>query len=269
MRAETIERIHTINLKFYQSFAEQFAATRGRLQPGAQTILERIPASVAVLDLGCGNGLFVSGLRRRGHTGPYIGVDQSETLLRNAAESSNHPCARFLQLDLTDPAWVEKVQTAMDELHFEAFDRAVGFAFLHHIPGADTRIRLLRAVASLLDPDGKAHLSTWNFMASARLRARIVPWQEVGLDAQDVEEKDYLLDWRRGGRGLRYVHHFDEQELEMLADQAGFGVVETFYSDGEGGRLGLYQTWVKAPASGKAKTLQADGNPPAPGLKGI
>lgn len=258
MRAETIQRIHAINLKFYQSFAEQFAATRGRLQPGVQTILERIPASAAVLDLGCGNGLFVNGLHQRGHTNPYVGVDQSETLLRNAAESSDHPGARFLQLDLTDPSWATKVQTAMDECDFKTFDRAVAFAVLHHIPGVETRIRLLRGVASLLGLAGKMHLSVWNFMASARLRSRIVPWQEVGLDAHEVEERDYLIDWRRGGRGLRYVHQFDKRELEMLAERAGFGVVETFYSDGEGGRLGLYQTWTKTPSSDQWKTQQSD-----------
>jgi hypothetical protein len=58
-----------------------------------------------------------------------------------------------------------------------------------------------------------------------------------------VDAGDYLLDWRQGGSGLRYVHHFDEAELSALAATTGFRVLETFYSDGEGGRLGLYQVW--------------------------
>jgi hypothetical protein len=42
------------------------------------------------------------------------------------------------------------------------------------------------------------------------------------------------------------VHQFDENELGDLAVVAGFSVVETTYSDGEGGRLGLYQVWEKS-----------------------
>jgi hypothetical protein len=41
------------------------------------------------------------------------------------------------------------------------------------------------------------------------------------------------------------VHQFSEQELAELAESTGFRVVESFYSDGEGGRLGLYQVWKK------------------------
>jgi hypothetical protein len=42
---------------------------------------------------------------------------------------------------------------------------------------------------------------------------------------------------------LRYVHHFSETELEQLAEAAGFEVIESFLSDGENNRLGLYQVW--------------------------
>jgi redox-sensitive bicupin YhaK (pirin superfamily) len=58
-----------------------------------------------------------------------------------------------------------------------------------------------------------------------------------------VDENDYLLDWRRGGEGLRYVHHFDEAELNAMATASGFQVREMFRSDGENGQLGLYQIW--------------------------
>lgn len=86
-------------------------------------------------------------------------------------------------------------------------------------------------------------LSNWDFLASDRLRRRIIPWQMIGLADDDVEPGDYLLDWRRGGHGLRYVHHFTPPALESLARDAGFEVDETFRADGEGGRLGLYQSW--------------------------
>jgi len=52
-----------------------------------------------------------------------------------------------------------------------------------------------------------------------------------------------LLDWRSGGKGLRYVHHFNEKELGELAKACGFRIMDIYYSDGERGNLGLYQVW--------------------------
>jgi len=45
--------------------------------------------------------------------------------------------------------------------------------------------------------------------------------------------------------GLRYVHLFSRSELTELAAQAGFSIENEFESDGDGGRLGLYQAWRK------------------------
>jgi hypothetical protein len=87
--------------------------------------------------------------------------------------------------------------------------------------------------------------SEWQFLNSPRLRDRLQPWQAIGLDEVDVEPGDYLLDWREGGTGLRYVHHFSLEELALLAEQTGFEIIETFHSDGENERLGLYQIWKR------------------------
>jgi hypothetical protein len=58
-----------------------------------------------------------------------------------------------------------------------------------------------------------------------------------------VEQGDYLLDWRRGGLGIRYVHHFSAEELARLAADSGFRIIESFDSDGKEGDLSLYQVW--------------------------
>ena len=82
-------------------------------------------------------------------------------------------------------------------------------------------------------------------MNSEKLKDRIQPWEDAGLSPEEVEPGDYLLDWRSGGLGLRYAHHFSAQELSQLAAETGFRLVESFFSDGEGGRLGLYQVWER------------------------
>ena len=98
-------------------------------------------------------------------------------------------------------------------------------------------------IARLLSSAGKFIHSNWQFLNSPRLQNRIQPWQAAGLNPEDLDPGDYLLDWRHGGLGLRYVHHFDDAELSRLATAAGFRVCETFHSDGQGGRLGIYQIW--------------------------
>ena len=114
---------------------------------------------------------------------------------------------------------------------------------INHIPSHEIRLDILRTVQKLLKPNGKFILSNWQFLNSEKLKARIQPWAKVGLSNSDVDEGDYLLDWRSGGEGLRYVHHFSVEELLALAGQAGMRVSDSFLSDGEGGNLSLYQTW--------------------------
>ena len=239
MRPAVIARLRAINEAFYQNFAASFSGKRQRLQPGVLRVISRMPAQARVLDLGCGNGLLARGLRDSGHQGEYVGVDASEEMLAIAGKALDEPRYHFLQLDLNVPGWSEALLSQFPQ----SFDWACMFAALHHIPGSKTRATLLREVRSILTQGGRLALSTWNFLSSDRLRRRLVPWEAVGLRTADVEPGDYLLDWREGGTGVRYVHHFKVQELALLAQEAGFRPAETFFSDGENRRLGLYQIW--------------------------
>jgi len=198
-------------------------------------ILETLTGDESILDLGCGNGELARALARNGHHGPYLGLDFSVPLLADARSLPEGFSARFLETDLTSD-WTLKVEGL-------TFNVITCFATLHHIPLPELRSQFLQNVRKLLAPNGKFILSNWQFLNSAKLRARIQPWERIGLISADVDAGDYLLDWRRGGEGLRYAHQFSEEELADLARESGFEVMESFYSDGEGGRLGLYEMW--------------------------
>jgi SAM-dependent methyltransferase len=235
----TLSRLLDLNRQFYRNFAAQFSATRQRLQPGVMRILQHIEISAKVLDLGCGNGELARQLAHRGHTGTYTGLDFSPDLLDQA--SAGQPANfRFVQADLSDPDWDASLQD-------EQYDIILAFAVLHHLPGVELRMQVLSKVRLLLLPTGSFINSEWQFLNSPRLRARVHPWNTIGLSESDVDPGDYLLDWRQGGQGVRYVHHFSQAELEELAEAAGYEVIESYLSDGENGRLGLYQVWQIAP----------------------
>jgi tRNA (uracil-5-)-methyltransferase TRM9 len=236
MKKETIEKIVELNSQFYQKFGEQFSATRGRIQPGVRKILEGIGRDLSILDLGCGNGEFARQLADAGHTAPYLGVDFSLPLLNDAMRIPEHFPAKFLELDITSADWSPIPDT---------YSLITCFAALHHIPGEETRLRILRNIHECLAPNGQFIFSNWQFLNSERLRERIQSWDLVGINENDLDENDYLLDWRRGGTGYRYAHQYSEDELDRLAKISGFVVVDSFYSDGATGNLGLYQTWEK------------------------
>lgn len=252
MNSVTAERLLTINREFYIRFGDQFSATRRRLQPGVKKILEIIQADISVLDLGCGNGHFLRELVRRGHAAPLLGVDFSLPLLRDAREASRLGVV-FREVDLSQlsvnsdilvaPVAVLGGGDAASSKIKAGWDVITMFATLHHIPSTEMRLDILRTVRKLLKEDGKFILSNWQFLNSAKLRSRIQPWNKVGINESDLDEGDYLLDWRSGGEGLRYAHHFSAEELQGLADQVRMRVIDSFSSDGDGGNLGLYQIW--------------------------
>ncbi|MCE9645838.1 MAG: class I SAM-dependent methyltransferase [Chloroflexi bacterium] len=235
MNFATAERLLAINREFYDRFGESFSTTRRRLQPGVKKILESMRTDVSVLDLGCGNGHFLHELGRRGHRAALLGVDFSLPLLRDA---ESVPGMKFREIDLS------KLPAFRDELSMAGgWDVITMFAALHHIPSHEMRLDILRTVRKLLKPDGRFFLSNWQFLNSEKLKSRIQPWGKAGIKDTEVDEGDYMLDWRSGGDGLRYAHQFTAEELLALAGQAEMRVIDSFLSDGESGTLGLYQVW--------------------------
>jgi tRNA (uracil-5-)-methyltransferase TRM9 len=240
MKPEIAQKIVSLNHQFYQSFATDFSETRGRLQPGVLKVLEELPSVESILDLGCGNGKVALDLAERGYSGTYLGADFSLGLLDRAVNDLPPDIqANFIELDLTAPNWDGILPPTL-------FDRIFCFATLHHIPGYPLRESICKNIRRRLVEGGKLYISVWQFLRSERLKERILPWDTVDLSDDDVDEGDYLLDWRRGGTGTRYAHFYTPGELNQLAAGCGFRISESFDSDGEGGNLGLYQVWEPA-----------------------
>jgi tRNA (uracil-5-)-methyltransferase TRM9 len=260
MDAEVARQLIALNKEFYQNLAVPFSATRARLQPGVKRILSNAPLDANILDLGCGNGGVARELGRGGQKGRYVGVDFSEELLEEARKNVQRPTSnvgksaglnvKFVQADLTSNDWSSHILDGQ-------FDFIFAFAVLHHLPSREIRLGFLKQVLGLLasptaggsetrpySPGRFVH-ANWQFLNSPKLRARIQPWEGIGLSDNQVDKGDYLLDWRSGGQGLRYVHHFDAHELAELAAETGFQVADSFVSDGKSGDLALYQTWEK------------------------
>ncbi len=235
MRQEEIERLLSLNRRFYEAVALAFAASRGTTEPGLERLLPSVRGRVG--DLGCGQGrlalLLPAGCA-------YVGMDFSPAMLAVAREGAAAAGreALFVEGDLLAERWPPQVEAG----HFDwLFLRAV----LHHIPGASNREAVVRRAAALLAPGGRLVLANWQFLRSPRLRRRLIPWERIGLTAADVEPGDYLLDWRREVEALRYVHLVDEAETVALLEGAGLVVEQLYLEDGHTRDLTLYGVGVR------------------------
>ncbi|MFN2215851.1 MAG: class I SAM-dependent methyltransferase [Anaerolineales bacterium] len=238
MKDGTIQKLLEINKQFYQEFGMKFSETRGRIQPGVRSILDSLSGNEKILDLGCGNGNAAKYLSNHNFKGMYTGIELSPALIKIAKEMNQLPSHHFIQADIASDDWDDILQE-------KSIDVVIAFATLHHIPSNALRVQIIKKTRKLLKDNGLFFHSNWQFLNSPKLKARIQPWSSAGIDESTLEEGDYLMDWKMGGKGLRYVHHFDEGELNTLADETGFTVIESFLSDGYENRLGMYQEWKK------------------------
>jgi len=246
MNPTTTALLLALNLTFYQRFGPAFAKTRLRIQPGVRRALDAwVPPAGRWLDLGCGSGALGVEWAKSGRQGLYLGIDSSDALLSEARRETHAiaPAGLDLRYEQGDLAgdWAAGCQAC--------FDGVLCFAALHHLPGEELRARVAQQVRVLLPEGGLFIHSNWQFQHSPKLMARVQPWETIGLTDADVQEGDTLLDWRYAlpgqpeQTGLRYVHRFTPEELAHLAALTGFEVVETYESDGQGGRLGHYEVW--------------------------
>lgn len=235
----TIARLNQINLDFYRATAREFDQTRGRAWPGWLRLPEHLPAPIdrplAVLDVGCGNGR-LGGFLAETLNRPlrYHGLDADPTLLDRARERL--AALPQVELTLTQRDIIAQPPDAPPDA--PAYDLVALFGVLHHVPGAATRLALLRGLAEQVAPGGVLACAAWRFYEYDRFRARITPWPDDL--AGRVEAGDYLLDWRRGERALRYCHYVDDAEHAALIAATGLTVAADYRADGATGDANRY-----------------------------
>jgi tRNA (uracil-5-)-methyltransferase TRM9 len=238
--AQLVKRLLALNREFYARFAEEFSETRSSSRVNLTPIRPYLRDGVRVLEVGCGNGRLAERFDREGYRLDYVGVDITSKLVETARSRQTHLrniTADFREVDVTAPGWSVS-------LHASApFDLGLAMAVLHHIPSFELRRALLRDIHARLRAGGVLLLSNWQFTENERLRRKIVPWQTLGIDEHELEPGDALLDWRRGGTGYRYVHLLTEGEVQSLAGESGYQVLEQFYGDAN---LNLYSALLRA-----------------------
>lgn len=130
----------------YERIAPHFDATRSHVWPAVERFVEAYADGGRGLDLGCGNGRHLEGVRQR--VDHAIGVDLSRAMLRRAA-------SRLDGVDLVEASALG-IPLAADTVAV-----ALYVATVHHLPDRRRRVASLNELARVLAPDGVGLVSAW------------------------------------------------------------------------------------------------------------
>ncbi|MDO4182644.1 MAG: hypothetical protein Q4E12_03430 [Coriobacteriia bacterium] len=254
MDEATATRLRALNQRFYETTAHGFEKTRHNSWPGWDTLLSVVPlpqaepaavgnsspaggpaalndpALCVVTDLACGNWRFETFLERRFPQACF--AFQTADSARFEAWGTLRSPLDHKQLDLLgDAAW-----------DFQPAHLVVCFGFMHHVPGQQARLRLLRRMLAGVAPGGFAALSFWRFLEDESLRAKTLPAAEAGFNPAALDPGDAFLGFDGSTQAIRYCHSFTDTDMaqlvEAVAPQAR--VAARYRADGRTGTLNDY-----------------------------
>ncbi|MEZ4279597.1 MAG: class I SAM-dependent methyltransferase [Myxococcota bacterium] len=261
MDPRTRRQLLDINQAFYEAHAEAFDRSRGaRPWPGWQRLVPLLPADPAdgagrrplgaVLDVGCGNARFACFLDQAGFAFRYTGVDANPALLAAARRQLPEALAGSAELVLHDFLASGAPGEALPPGPFEL---VVLMGVLHHVPGADWRLALLRAAAARLASRGRLVLAVWQFEDDPREQRKRVDWPAAAtgggaaIDPAALEPGDALLRFGDDpGAPPRYCHSVRDAEFEAWPAALGLACAGDFRADGARGIANRYAVLRRA-----------------------
>lgn len=242
MKTEVINLLNKLNKDFYSQTSEDFSDSRKYFWSGWEKILKYINKGESFWDIGCGNARFAEFLLKNlPQDFYYYGTDLSKELIK-IGESI---------LSKTQLKYKLKADNILEfNSPDQKFDVIVSFGVLHHIPSYENREKFFNFVNSNLNPGGIFVITAWDFMNHERFREKIASADEIkklGLNQNDLEGNDYILDWKRGDRALRYCHHTNHEEALKLIKKSNFTLLENFTADGKTNDINQYYVLTSKP----------------------
>ena len=194
----------------YDAFAETFSNSRKNLKwAEMEAILEDIKniSPARVLDIGCGNGRFLTEAKLHGIIFEnYLGVDNSSGMVKEAQKLE--PDADFRVIPMESLSGISGGKT---------YNIIVFLASFHHLKTPEERKKVLHDLHSLLTDDGTIYMTNWNLLEQQK-------YQKSHRGNGDFDIKI--------GEHSRYYHGFTQDELQELFEDTGWHAIEHRIFDG-------------------------------------
>ncbi len=202
----------------YDNFAKTFASSRKNMKWAELEYFFSLLKKGSILDIWCWSGRLLEQYNKNlwWYPDTYIWVDLSQGLLDEAAKS--FPDMNFRQWDML---------YTQDICEWQSFDDIFLIASFHHLRTTRERQSLLKQLYLLLNSGWKIYMTNWALNSDFNKEKYIssyISWSENELWWWDYSIKIW--------KDFRYYHCFTILELNTLATQAGFKVLENRLFDG-------------------------------------
>lgn len=205
-------------LEQYNRIAAEFDSTRSQSEDFTG-LTQYVKEGGLVLDVGCGNGRLTDALRGAGIK--MIGVDGSSELIAR--------CKEKYASDIAE-GWVGFTVSDVLELPFDAaqFDTVFSLAVLHHIPSNQMRLQFFKDILAITKKGGFFVGTTWN-LRGREFRERYELDEQLETPREGYDAGDVEIPWKASGEPvMRYCHACTLEELQNLAHQAGWNIVDIY-----------------------------------------
>lgn len=257
MNYQTIKKLIDLNHDFYEKIGFDFHESRNHYWPGWNLLKDELVEQISnnpqasIVDLGCGSGRFALFLAEflsetfSDLSWRYLGIDSSPKLLNIAKKETrglkNTKNITFEILDLV--SWLygnPKVKLTKDTAQI-----IVCFGFTHHLPDSNIRHNFLKVLTDQVPKNGLICVSFWQFMNEERFANKVVSPAVAGIDQSSLEENDFILDWQRGQKALRYCHFWSDEEIFLAVKNSGLKIINDFKADSKSGQANRYLALLK------------------------
>lgn len=211
----------------YDKIAGHFSSTRYSQWNGVVDYLESLPPYSLVLDMGCGNGKYLTHSNNN-HPLIMLGCDRSIELLRICRSHDDEVC-------LMDGLFMTYRQ--------ECFDCVISIAVIHHLSSNALRRRFIINMLNVLKKGGRGLIVAWAMEKDTS-----------GRDTKSnrgYSKADVMVQWQLQKKYSeeeavyeRYYHMFHQGELEWLLNSFDSIRVEKSWYERENWFVSFVKTWI-------------------------
>ncbi len=194
--------------KVYESIAADFDRTRYSYWDYVYNFIISIRPNTTVLDLGCGNGKYLS---VRQDLNLYA-LDNCENLIK--VVQNKYPSVKtFISDVLTTP------------FDSETFDSIFSIAVIHHLSTERRRLEMIGEIIRILKPNGRALITAW---ATEQTHTKTLI-----KSTKISESNDWFIPWedkKKKTISQRFYHLFEKDEYEkLLSNFSNIKIIDSKY----------------------------------------
>lgn len=211
MKKDLAQKLLKKTVEDYSAIAEDWHHSRqGKFWPDILFFQRFVKTGEKVLDVGCGNGRFLSVLENKDID--CTGLDNCQPLL-DIAQARFKDKAKFVQGDVLNLPFNDN-----------QFGVVVCIAVLHHIPSMELRLKAMSELKRVLKPGGTLILAVWDIYNRVYFKLVLKYFLLKILGINKMDFKDVLMHFNH--KVNRYLHGFTWGEFKNLAERSKLEIVE-------------------------------------------